>query len=67
MRRKRMDSLDKNYESSEEGTSGEAMRPSSKRIYESPLLVEWGSIADLTQGALAGKADFPVKGGTRGV
>lgn len=61
-----MESLGKNHETSE--TSGEGVSPPSKRSYESPRLTEWGSITDLTQGAqFAGKADFPVKGGTRGV
>jgi hypothetical protein len=63
-----MESLNKSCEDSEEGASGEAMKSLLKRSYESPRLVEWGSITDLTQGGeKAGKADFPVKGGTRGV
>jgi hypothetical protein len=63
-----MESLDKNCESSEEGASGEAMGPSGRRSYESPCLVEWGAISDLTHGAqFTGEKDFPVKGGTKGV
>lgn len=63
-----MESRDKNGESSEAGASGEAMRPSSRRSYQSPCLVEWGAISDLTHGAtFTGEKDFPLKGGTKGV
>ena len=63
-----MESLDKNRERSEVGASGEAMRSSSKRSYESPCLVEWGALTDLTHGAtFTGEKDFPFKGGTKGV
>lgn len=62
-----MERLEKNRESAE-GASGEAMRSSSRRSYESPCLVEWGAITDLTHGAsFTGEKDFPFKGGTKGV
>jgi len=62
-----MERLDKNRESSE-GASGEAMTPSSRRSYESPCLVEWGAMTDLTHGAaFTGEKDLPFKGGTKGV
>jgi len=35
-----------------------------KRPYESPRLVEWGSVIDLTRGALQPPKDFPKVGGT---
>ena len=63
-----MERLDQRCESSAEGTSGEATRPSPKRSYESPCLVDWGVITDLTHGAqFTGEKDFPFKGGTKGV
>lgn len=56
-----------------EGASPEASqlsRPAlgnKKRVYESPNLIDWGSIGDLTHGPdKLGTKDFPVKGGTRG-
>lgn len=62
-----MEHLDKSCESSEVA-SGEAMRRLGKRSYESPSLVEWGAMTDLTHGAtFTGEKDFPVKGGTKGV
>ena len=56
------------HRDAEKSSSEKATKPLGKKIYESPRLVEWGSLTDLTHGAqFAGKADFPFKGGTRGV
>jgi hypothetical protein len=38
-----------------------------RRPYESPRLVEWGSLTNLTQGIKAGFEDFPAQGGSQGV
>lgn len=44
---------------------GTAPRPR-KRVYVTPELQDWGSIADLTQGGKAGLEDFPKQvSGTR--
>ena len=46
----------------------ETMKPktSLKRApYSTPLLEEWGTIQDLTQGIGGGGNDFPKKGGSR--
>lgn len=37
------------------------------RPYRKPQIEEWGSLADLTQGAKSGFEDFPGSGGTQGV
>lgn len=61
-----MECFEKSREGPEEGASGEDIRPSPKRSYESPRLVEWGSMTDLTHGPpLGGETDFPFKGGTK--
>ena len=38
-----------------------------KKTYETPELVEWGKILELTHGLKSGFQDFPLKGGTTGV
>jgi len=35
-----------------------------KRPYQSPVLVEWGDIRELTLGSLSGIDDYPDGGGT---
>jgi hypothetical protein len=36
-----------------------------QRMYEQPRLIEWGSLTELTQGALAANDDLPFDGGTQ--
>jgi hypothetical protein len=43
----------------------ESRPQASKRPYESPSLIEWGSIVDLTRGPKLPTKDFPAIGGTR--
>ena len=38
-----------------------------KKPYESPELVEWGQILEVTHGLKSGFEDFPAGGGTQGV
>jgi hypothetical protein len=38
--------------------------PAKRKPYESPRLVEWGSLIDLTRGGLLAPKDFPKPGGT---
>ena len=38
-----------------------------RKPYSTPVLEEWGTIQDLTQGAGVGGNDFPKKGGSRPV
>jgi hypothetical protein len=49
----------------EESPSNSSWEGPMKKTYSSPRLLEWGSMTDLTQGALLGEKDFPFKGGTR--
>ena len=35
-----------------------------KRPYESPCLIEWGSLTALTRGPISGLDDLPLDGGT---
>ena len=35
-----------------------------RRPYDSPRLIEWGSLADLTRGPFSGLDDLPLDGGT---
>lgn len=36
----------------------------SRRPYDSPRLIEWGSLTDLTRGPFSGLDDLPLDGGT---
>lgn len=48
----------------------EPMKPKTslgRKPYSTPLLEEWGTIEDLTQGTGLGGDDFPKKGGSRPV
>ncbi len=49
----------------QENDSEQSGRAARKKPYSAPELVEWGSIADLTQGPFNQPGDFPAKGGTR--
>jgi len=43
-----------------------SMEPA-KKIYRTPELIEWGSLAELTRGDLSGFQDFPLDGGSEAV
>lgn len=61
--------MDDENESGQTGSNGDCGRAGRqpKKAYETPELIEWGSILDLTQGAKQGFEDFPKTGGTKGV
>jgi len=43
---------------------GRNVPASSRKPYQQPELVEWGSLADLTRGPLNGLQDLPFDGGS---
>lgn len=46
------------------GQTGSGDSPASRKTYQRPHLVEWGSLVDLTRGGFSGLDDLPFDGGT---